>query len=226
MCRNLFLLFTLKKQFLRKNFLFSQPSFEPPASINKNPRHLQKNLLHIIEGCKQNELRAQEELYRYCYPDMLKVCLRYTSGDLDRAGGLYNQAMFKVFSNIIQFRNEGEFLGWIRKIVVNVCIDSCRSLAKFIVSDISETAEYILPVLPEIYNKISGNEIIKLVHQLPKNTGLVFNLFVMEGYKHNEIGAMLGISPGTSKWHLNEARRILKERIETVFKKEKLANAI
>jgi RNA polymerase sigma-70 factor (ECF subfamily) len=187
---------------------------------------LQKNLLHIIEGCKRNELRAQEELYRHCYADMLKVCLRYTLGDTNKAGGLYNQAMFKVFTNIIQFRNEGEFLGWIRKIVVNVCIDSCRSGTKFAVTDIVETAEYILPVLPEIYNKISGNEIIKLVHELPKNTGLVFNLFVMEGYKHSEIGAMLGISPGTSKWHLNEARRLLKQKIEKVFKKETLANAI
>jgi RNA polymerase sigma-70 factor (ECF subfamily) len=67
---------------------------------------------------------------------------------------------------------------------------------------------------------------MKLVHELPRNTGLVFNLFVLEGYKHQEIGSLLNISEGTSKWHLNEARRILKEKIEALYKKENLANAI
>jgi RNA polymerase sigma-70 factor (ECF subfamily) len=83
-----------------------------------------------------------------------------------------------------------------------------------------------VPVVPEIYHKLSGDDILQLVHQLPKNTCLVFNLFVMEGYKHEEIGKILGISTGTSKWHLNEARRLLKEKIESLFKKENLANAI
>jgi RNA polymerase sigma-70 factor (ECF subfamily) len=157
---------------------------------------------------------------------MIRLCLRYAFGDTDQAGTMYNQAMLNVFRSIKQFKNEGAFMGWIRKIVVNVCIDHCRKKTKFQAVDINNTAEYILPVLPEIYNKLSGDEIVKLIHQLPKNTGLVFNLFVMEGYKHEEIGATLGISTGTSKWHLNEARRLLKEKIETLFKKENLANAI
>ena len=157
---------------------------------------------------------------------MIKVCLRYAFGDIEIAGSLYNAAMLKVFRNIEQFKHEGEFLGWVRKVVVNVCIDHCRTKTKFQLIDVNETTEYILPVLPEIYNKISGDEIIQLIHQLPKNTGLVFNLFVLEGYKNNEIAHILGISTGTSKWHLNEARRLLKEKIEKLFKKETLANAI
>ena len=181
---------------------------------------MQKSLIHIVEGCIKNELRSQEELYRHCYACMIKVCLRYAFGDLELAGSLYNQAMLKVLRNIGQFKNEGAFLGWVRKVVVNVCIDHCRTKTRFQLTDINETTEYILPVLPEIYNKLSGDEIIKLVHQLPKNTGLVFNLFVMEGYKHEEIGKMLDISSGTSKWHLNEARRLLKEKMETLFKIE------
>jgi RNA polymerase sigma-70 factor, ECF subfamily len=157
---------------------------------------------------------------------MIKVCLRYAFGDIELAGSLYNHSMLKVFRNVTQYKNEGEFLGWIRKIVVNVCIDHCRTQTKFKLTKVNETTEYILPVLPEIYNKLSGDEIMKLIHKLPKNTGLVFNLFVIEGYKHSEIGHMLGISAGTSKWHLNEARRLLKEKIENIFIKENLANAI
>ena len=187
---------------------------------------MQNNIIHIVEGCRQNELRSQEALYRHCYPDMIRICLRYAFGNIGQAGILYNQSMLKVFKNIEQFKNEGAFLGWVRKVVVNVCVDNCRTKTRFQTLNLKESSEYILPVLPDIYNKLSSDEIIKLVHQLPKNTGLVFNLFAMEGYEHEEIGAMLGISTGTSKWHLNEARRLLKEKIETVFKKENLANAI
>ena len=157
---------------------------------------------------------------------MIRICLRYVSGDTDHAGALFNQAMLKIFKNIGQFRHEGEFLGWVRKVVVNVCIDHCRIKTKFTAIDITETKEHVLPVLPDIYHKLSAADILQLVHQLPKNTGLVFNLFVLEGYKHDEIAQILGISGGTSKWHLNEARRILKDKIEQHFKKENLANAI
>ena len=187
---------------------------------------MQINWQHTIEGCKKGDPRAQETLYRNCYPDMIKVCLRYSFGDLDLAGGFFNTAMLKVFKNLEQFKNEGEFMAWIRRIVVNVCIDHCRLKSKFRAVDIHDSSEYVLPVLPEIYNKLSGNEIMKLVNQLPKNTGLVFNLFVVEGFKHEEIAGILGISSGTSKWHLNEARRLLKEKIENLFKRENIANAI
>jgi RNA polymerase sigma-70 factor (ECF subfamily) len=134
--------------------------------------------------------------------------------------------MLKVFRNIEQYKGEGELMAWVRKIIVNVCIDSSRKKIKFPTTEINNTVSNLVPVIPEVYTKISGSEIMALIYELPKNTGLVFNLFVMEGYKHEEIGKMLGISTGTSKWHVNEARRLLKQRIETIFKKEFLANAI
>jgi RNA polymerase sigma-70 factor, ECF subfamily len=180
----------------------------------------------VIEACKKQEPAAQEMVYRHCYPAMMKICMRYCSGQQDIAGGLYNQAMLKVLNNIGQYSGKGEFEGWVRRIVVNVCIDHCRAKVKFQNTDIDNTHADLLPIIPEAYNRISGNEILKLINELPKNTGLVFNLFVMEGYKHNEIGDLLGISAGTSKWHLSEARKLLKQKLETLFKKEYLANAI
>jgi RNA polymerase sigma-70 factor (ECF subfamily) len=155
---------------------------------------------------------------------MIRVCLRYAGGSLSEAGALYNAAMLRVFRKIGQFRNEGEIMGWVRRIVVTVCIDNCRAQAPFSTDPIEASSEPA-PVLPDIYNRLSGSEILELVHRLPKNTGLVFNLFVMEGYRHEEIGKLLGISGGTSKWHLNEARRLLRQKLELLFKQENLANA-
>ena len=157
---------------------------------------------------------------------MLKVVLRYSFGDYDLAGTLYNTAMMKIFSSISDFRNEGEFMAWVRRIIVNTCIDHCRLKTKFHIIEITQPDEYILPVLPEVYNKLSGDEIMSYVHRLPKNTGIVFNLFVIDGYRHEEIAGILGIAAGTSKWHLNEARRLLKEMIETTFKKDSLKHVI
>lgn len=187
---------------------------------------MQTNWNTIIEGCKKQAPAAQELMYRRCYQGMIRICLRYCSGQQDMASAIYNQAMLKVFQNIHQFAGKGDFEAWVRKIVVNACIDHCRSRVKFQATGLSDTTADLLPIIPDAYNRISGSEIVTLIHELPRNTGLVFNLFVMEGYKHEEIGRILGITTGTSKWHLNEARKLLKQKLETLFKKEYLANAI
>lgn len=187
---------------------------------------MQTNWHTIIKNCKTGDSSAQEQLYRHCYPAMIRICLRYCNSQQDTANSVYNQAMLKVFTNLEQYSGRGEFEGWVRRIVVNCCIDHGRSNARFQAHELKEETSEWLPIIPEAYNRISGNEILQLIQTLPKNTGLVFNLFVMEGYKHAEIGKLLGISGGTSKWHLNEARKLLKQKLETLFKKEFLANAI
>jgi RNA polymerase sigma-70 factor (ECF subfamily) len=188
--------------------------------------YLQFNWAHIIEACRQQDPRAQEQLYKHCYPSMMKVCMRYCNGQQDQAAAAYNQAMLKVFRNIDQYKGDGAPEAWLRRIMVNTCIDQQRSFLRFKPVEINEKTADLIPVVPDTYNRISGQDIMNLVHELPKNTGMVFNLFVMEGYKHEEIGKILGISGGTSKWHLNEARKLLREKIDKLFKKEFLANAI
>jgi len=157
---------------------------------------------------------------------MIKICLRYCKGQADTAGAVFNQAMLKLFTHIGQYAGRGEFEAWSRKIVVNACIDHCRDSVRFRDEELKEAAADLFPIIPDAYSRIDANDIIKLLYELPKNTGLVFNLFAMDGYKHEEIGKMLGISAGTSKWHVNEARKLLKQKLETLFKKEHLANAI
>lgn len=155
---------------------------------------------------------------------MIKICLRYTAGDIQEAGSLYNQSILKVFNRIDKFRGEGSLDAWIKKIVVNTCIDHTRQKVKFKTVELSKESD-VIPLVPDIYNRISGDEIMKLVHELPGNSRLVFNLYVMEGFSHTEIGTMLNISPGTSKWHLSEARKLLMQKLKTNFKKEILTNA-
>jgi len=186
---------------------------------------LQINWQNIIEACKQKDPQVQEKLYRHYYPPMIKLCQRYSKGNNEEAGAIYNQAMLKVFQNIHQFKGPGEPGGWIKRIVINCCIDHCRGNSQHETEELTDTAD-ILQVIPDTYNRLSANEVLDLIRELPTNTGLVFNLFVMEGYKHEEIGKLLGISAGTSKWHLNEARRLLKLKLETFFKKEYLSDGI
>jgi RNA polymerase sigma-70 factor (ECF subfamily) len=180
---------------------------------------------NIINGCKQQNPQDQERLYRGCYTAMMKLCCRYAR-DPDEAGALYNESMLKILTSLPQYRGSGELMGWIRRIVANTCIDHCRRQVKFASRSIDQSHDDIIRVDPDVYNRLSGNEVIGLLKDLPQNTALVFNLFVLEGYKHEEIGRLLGISPGTSKWHLSEGRRLLKNKLETTLKKEIYTNAI
>lgn len=170
-------------------------------------------LQHIVKGCKQYQPREQEALYRLCYEPMMAVCLRYTPFR-EQAADLYNQAMLKVFRSIDQFENKGVFLGWVRRIVVNTCIDHCRREVKYSIRPLDDEEEVTVQVPPETENRIAAEDIINWIRELPRSTGLVFNLFAIEGYRHDEIATHLGISTGTSKWHVNEARRQLQLKLK------------
>jgi RNA polymerase sigma-70 factor, ECF subfamily len=180
-------------------------------------------LEHIISRCFNHDRKAQEELYYLCYDNMIKVCLRYVS-NMDDAYSLYNDAMLKAFRGIHQYDYKGEFLGWVRRIVVNTCIDFCRKKAKFLTQSLDDVTAHHENITPDVYSKLGSADIMLLVQELPNNTKLVFNLFVIEGYKHEEISKIVGISAGTSKWHLNEARKILKVKIENLSKNNIYSN--
>ena len=184
-----------------------------------------QNWNDIIEGCLQQNPPSQEALYRGCYAVMIKLCIRYAR-DMDEAGALYNEAMLKVFTMLHQYEGRGDVMGWIRRIVTNTCIDHCRRQAKFRHQPINDVTDNHTWVTPAIYDRLGASDVIKLLQELPRNTALVFNLFVLEGFKHEEIGERLGISSGTSKWHLNEARRLLKTKLDNLLKKETSTNAI
>jgi RNA polymerase sigma-70 factor, ECF subfamily len=171
---------------------------------------LQQDIQHILKGCIRKELVSQEKLYRLHYTEMIRVCVRYVQHSED-ANALYNAAMLKVFDQLPAYQDQGNFQGWLRKIVINTCIDHCRKKVHF-TRTVDDLPEERNSLEPDAYRQISAREVVALIQQLPGNTALVFNLYVMEGYKHEEIAQLLQIPAGTSKWHLSEARRLLKQK--------------
>lgn len=154
---------------------------------------------------------------------MFTVCERYTN-NRDDAAAIYNEAMLKVLSNIEKYEYKGAFMGWVRRIMVNTCIDHCRKQTSYIVQEIDEKYEELMYISSDIENKISSEEIIQLIQALPKNTSVVFNLYAIEGYKFDEISTALNITIGTAKWHVSEARKTLKQQLQHYTKKATIAN--
>ena len=180
------------------------------------------NTAILTKGCKQNDVLCQEQLYKLFYPDMIKICYRYAN-DMDGAGMIYNNAMLKVFKGIRNYNEEGKLAGWIKVIVINCCIDFCKT--KNIFSRSVELTEEENTIWPDIFDRLSGKDIQQLITQLPKATGTVFNLYIYEGFTHKQIGEQLGISDSTSKWHISEAKKLLKTKFENIFTNELKTNA-
>jgi len=179
----------------------------------------------MIRDCKNGNRQSQQLLYGHCYPGMMKLCMLYCN-NRDDASAVFNSAMLKVFNQLHTLKDAATMMGWIRRIVVNTCVDHCRSKAAATLHPVTKTMDNAVLIQPEVYAKISADEVMQLLHQLPVNSAMVFNLFVIEGYRHEEIASIIGIAVGTSKWHLNEARRLLKEKIELLSNKKNYSNAI
>jgi RNA polymerase sigma-70 factor, ECF subfamily len=171
--------------------------------------------IHIIlEGCKRGERLMQKQLYELCYSDMLKVCLRYTK-DQDKAALVLNDSMLKVFKNIGTYTEEGKLLGWVKRIVVNTCIDYVRVKANMQPDTIHESHiadDYAID--ESLLHKMDAQAIRQLIHSLPEKQAIVFNLYVYEEYDHNEIATLLQIPAGTSRYYLSEARKALKKKVQ------------
>jgi len=175
--------------------------------------------IELVRGCMINDRRAQEQLYKQFHGPMASICVRYTKNEHDAIEVLHN-GFLKVYKNIERFdSSKASLYTWIRTIMVNTAIDFLRQKSRWYVSH-GELEKIEEGVEAEAVMRLSAQELLKLVQNLPPATQAVFNLYVIEGYTHKEIGSLLGISDGTSKWHLSEARRLMQQFLS------KLANAV
>lgn len=161
----------------------------------------------VISGCKQNDRKSQELLYRTYFPMMMSMAMRYMQ-DQERASSIVNDGFLKIFTKIDTFQNKGSFEGWMRRIVFRCLADAVRkdgNYMKFIVFDDVEKPSTTQLALAKLYEE----DLLKLVEKLPAASGEVFTLYSVYGYNHKEIAELRGISVGTSKWHLSEARKKL-----------------
>jgi RNA polymerase sigma factor (sigma-70 family) len=174
-----------------------------------------KKVQVLITGCINNERTAQEALYKLFYADMLRVCYSYIP-DKGLAKEAFNTGFLKVFQSIKNFDIEkGELGGWIRKIMIFTSIDLCRKELKFTTLTAYDQDQEDFPIPPSVLEKLYFEDILFNIRQLPYATQTVFNLSVIDGFTHKEIGEQLNISEGTSRWHLAEAKKKLRLLIET-----------
>ena len=172
----------------------------------------------LIKGCINNNRTAQEALYKLFYADMLRVCLNYLP-DKVLAKEALNAGFLKVFQAIKGFDNgKGVLGGWIRKIMIFTAIDLCRKEMKFNSDNTLSTDRDEAFISPSVLEKLYFEDILKAVRILPLATQTVFNLSVIDGFSHKEIAGHLGISEGTSRWHLAEAKRRLRDLLEAPTK--------
>ncbi len=178
-----------------------------------------EDLKHIISECASGKTHAQEKLYRMFAPKMFGVCLRYAKDSTEAEDNLQD-GFVKVFSNIRKFRHEGSFEGWMRRIMVNVCLEKYRK--QRLLYPVEDMGVYDSSgFTDDIIERISAGELLELIRRLPPRYRLVFNLFVMEGMSHREIGKEMGITEGTSKSNLARARDILKRKIKELYSEAK-----
>ncbi|MCE3260382.1 MAG: polymerase sigma factor, sigma-70 family [Bacteroidetes bacterium] len=170
----------------------------------------------LIASCIKRDRKAEYELYKNTYSYLMSICLRYTK-DKDTASEMLNVGFLKILSNLEKYNLAIPFKVWIRKIMVNTLIDEYRK-NKREREKVTYVEEYYdstdFSEANEALSRINVQQIYALVNDLPEATRQVFNLFVIDGYAHKDIAVMLGISEGTSKWHLNAARQKLKDQIE------------
>jgi RNA polymerase sigma-70 factor (ECF subfamily) len=173
----------------------------------------QPDISLLLEGCKRNERKAQEALYRHFYPFAAAIALRYVKNNDDMAD-VVSLAFIKLFKALPVFDTKrGSFHAWFKTIVIHEALDHIKSRSKYTDNHEVADAEEIA-VDNTALDNISIGEIMNMIRKLPPATHAVFVLYVMEGYNHREIAQQLNISEGTSKWHLSEARRSLKQQLE------------
>ncbi|NNG09494.1 MAG: RNA polymerase sigma factor [Arenibacter sp.] len=168
------------------------------------------NPVELINNCKKGDRQAQEQLYREYSRVLYGICLKYSRNKTEAEDNLHDSFM-TIYNKIEQFKNQGSFEGWIKRITVNTVLQKYRKEESLsLVTDNIEEEE------PEDtgYMNLDLSTLLGYIQELPNKYRLTFNLYVLDGYSHKEISEMLGTSPGTSKSNLARARMILKEKIE------------
>lgn len=164
----------------------------------------------MIARAAKNNRQAQHQLYQEHSPKMLSVCRLYIK-DLQQAEECMLNGFYKVFQHLKNFKNEGSFEGWIRKIMIRECLSYIRQQKKIYFEDINESPTEI--DYSTIETPMDTEYIQQLIDNLPEGYKMVFVMYAIEGYKHQEIAKLLNIEVGTSKSQLSKARKLLQENL-------------
>ncbi|MDF1697681.1 MAG: sigma-70 family RNA polymerase sigma factor [Saprospiraceae bacterium] len=167
----------------------------------------------IIEKCQSGDRNAQSELYAILYQELLNVPMRYMNNK-EEANGVFNQGMLKIFQSLDQAAEVSNFIGWAYTIIHRTTIDHLRKMTNYkkkylTVADYSKIDSFMQ--VTEILDRLEVADIFKVIQRLPQSERTVFSLFEIDGFKHKEIGKMLGISESNSKYILHTAKKKLQK---------------
>ncbi len=175
----------------------------------------------FIKRLKENDSKAQKVFYEQLAPKMYGICLRFALINED-ADDILQDGFIRVFRHIKDFRGEGSLEGWVRRTIVNTAINYYKKKIK---QGINTDLDFVKGKVKEqnnIVEKMSADELLVMINQLPPGYRMVFNLNVIEGYTHKEIGKILEISENTSKSQLSRARASLQKKIFSIRDREQI----
>jgi RNA polymerase sigma-70 factor (ECF subfamily) len=174
----------------------------------------QEECLELIEKCKKKCRNSEERLYKILKNTIHSVCRKY-AGDQQEAEDIAQECFIKVFTKIGEYRGDGSFQGWVRRIAVNLSITEYTKRRKI---GIHDDIERKFDIQDDSFRKMdfgcTHDEIVQFIGDLPKGYGQVLKLYFLDGYKHKEISKMLGISTNTSKTQLLRARNVIRKNME------------
>jgi RNA polymerase sigma factor (sigma-70 family) len=175
----------------------------------------------ILEGCIKGESSAQRKLFDSYSRLLLGVCKRYTT-NIEEAEDVMQEGFVKIFLNIKEFKGDGSIVAWMRRIMINTAITHYHKMKKHRYhDDLDEVKETKFDNCMWDEAEFTRDELYKVIQRMPEGYRMVFNLYAVEGYKHREIGEIMGIDENTSKSQYSRARRWLQERLLKIKESEK-----
>ncbi len=176
------------------------------------------SLKQLIQKSKKRDIKSQSEIYHLFAGKLFALCLKYSKTRQEAEDNL-QEAFITIFSKMDQYKFEGSFEGWMKRIVINTALQTYRK------KNVLNIVEENFPEEVEVEineDNINLKFLLKIIQELPERYRMVFNLYVLDGYSHKDISGMLGIAEGTSKSNLSRARLILKEKVESSQQKRSL----
>ena len=172
---------------------------------------MKEHLIHIVDQCKKGDSKAQKQLYEMYAPLFMSMAMRYMK-NVESAEDVMVMGFFKIFDNIHKFKGEGSFEGWMKRIVVNEALMQIRKKNNLYMT--LELSEVDKADEASVVDDMAYEDLLALLDELPPGYRTIFNMYVIEGYKHREIADMLGISINTSKSQLILAKKRMRELIK------------
>ena len=168
----------------------------------------------LIQACLNGDRKAQKSLYELYSAKMYAVCLRYAV-DENEASDMLQEGFIRIYTNLDQFEGKGSFEGWIRRVFIHTAIKYYHKMRRHNSTDeIGQRAERATG--ESVVGRMSADELMQLIKELPEGYRVVFNLYAVEGYSHKEIADLLNIGESTSRSQLVKARRLLQERVNVM----------